>query len=36
LGYRPPAPEAIEPLPLGNPEISDIEEKRLTQKVVQL
>ncbi len=36
LGYRPPAPEAIEPLPPGIPELLDIGEQRLTQKVVQL
>ena len=36
LGYRPPAPEAIEPLPPGFPELSDIGEQRLTQKMVQL
>ncbi len=36
LGYRPPAPEAIEPMPPGIPTLSDIGEKRLTQKVVQL
>ncbi len=36
LGYRPPAPEAIEPMPPGIPTLSDIGEQRLTQKVVQL
>ena len=36
LGYRPPAPEAIEPLPPGFPELLDIGEQRLTQKMVQL
>ena len=35
LGYRPPAPEAIEPLPPGFPELLDIGEQRLTQKMVQ-
>ena len=30
LGYRPPAPEAIEPLPPGFPELLDIGEQRLT------
>ena len=36
LGYRPPVPVAIEPLPLGIPELLDIGEQRLTQKMVQL
>ncbi len=36
LGYRPPAPEAIEPLTPGIPELLDIGEQRLTQKMVQL
>ena len=36
LGYRPPTPEAIEPLPPGFPELLDIGEQRLTQKMVQL
>ncbi|MDP6086827.1 MAG: integrase core domain-containing protein, partial [Nitrospinota bacterium] len=30
LGYRPPVPVAIEPLPPGIPTLSDIEEQRLT------
>ena len=36
LGYRPPAQETIEPLPPGFPELLDIGEQRLTQKMVQL
>ena len=32
LTYRPPAPEAIEPLTPGIPELLDIGEQRLTQK----
>ena len=36
LGYRPPAPETIEPLTPGIPELLDIGEQRLTQKMVQL
>ncbi len=30
LGYRPPVPVAIEPLPPSIPTLSDIEEQRLT------
>ncbi len=36
LGYRPSAPEAIEPVTPGFPELLDIGEQRLTQKMVQL
>ena len=32
LTYRPPAPETIEPLPPGSPELLDIGEQKLTQK----
>ena len=32
LTYRPPAPETIEPLTPGSPELLDIGEQKLTQK----
>ena len=32
LGYQPPAPETIETLPPGSPELLDIGEQKLTQK----